>query len=298
MKKIILLTVFVVIASAGSVFAQSRTMAVMPFDVVGNAVTADEAEALPELYISAVIETGRVRVIDRANFDKVMKELNFQTSDWSNSEKTAKLGKALNAKFISRGKIMKLGSNLSISSSVIDIETAENVASTKAIYKDIDELVARFFLEPSAWSYYDSGKLDDMLKDVADFYSGQGQAGGSIFYSDGNDFYEAVFLQGLVGFKEALELASGYYAGYNDWRLPTEDEVKYILHNVKGSKDKSFWLKDTYHGETYYVERTFETTGRKYREARSHTYACVKNGEVAHTAGKLLVCLVRKFKDE
>ncbi|MGP1594992.1 MAG: CsgG/HfaB family protein, partial [Treponema sp.] len=216
MKKIILLTVFVVIASAGSVFAQSRTMAVMPFDVVGNAVTADEAEALTELYISAVIETGRVRVIDRANFDKVMKELNFQTSDWSNSEKTAKLGKALNAKFISRGKIMKLGSNLSISSSVIDIETAENVASTKAIYKDIDELVARFFLEPSAWSYYDSGKLDDMLKDVADFYSGQGQAGGSIFYSDGNNFYEAVFLQGLVSFKEALELASGYYAGYND----------------------------------------------------------------------------------
>lgn len=183
--------VFTLIASVGLVFAQSRSMAVMPFDVVGNAVTADEAEAITELYISALIEVGKVKIVDRANFDKVMQELNFQASDWSNSEKTAKLGKALNAKFISRGKIMKLGSKLSISASVIDITTAENVASTKANYKDIDELVALFFLKPRSWSYYESEKIDDMVKDV--FYS-KGPAGGTVFHFDGQYFYEVVFL--------------------------------------------------------------------------------------------------------
>lgn len=300
MKKIILLTVFTLIVNAGFVFAQSRSMAVMPFDVIGNAVTADEAEAITELYISALIEAGKVRIVDRANFDKIMKELNFQSSDWSNSEKTAKLGKALNAKFISRGKIMKLGSNLSISASVIDIETAENVASTKARYKDIDELVACFFLKPSEWYYFHSGKLDKMMKAVANFYSGKGEAGGSIFYSDGDYFYEAVFLEskGVVDFKKALDLASSHYAGYNDWRLPTREEVEYILHNVKGAKDKSFWLNDKYRGESYKVTRTFQTTGRKYTETRYYSYACCENGKIDSTTSDSLVCLVRKFKQK
>ena len=181
MKKIILLTVFTLIVNVGLVFAQSRSMAVMPFDVVGNAVTADEVEAITELYISALIEAGKVRIVDRANFDKVIKELNFQSSDWSNSEKTAKLGKALNAKFISRGKIMKLGSKLSISASVIDIETAENVASTKATYTDIDELVSKLY----------KLEITSLAKDVA--YS-RGPAGGLVFHFDGQYFYEAAFL--------------------------------------------------------------------------------------------------------
>ena len=49
MKKFILLMVFTLIVNAGFVFAQSRSMAVMPFDVIGNTVTADEAEPLTEL---------------------------------------------------------------------------------------------------------------------------------------------------------------------------------------------------------------------------------------------------------
>ena len=180
MKKNILLAVFTLIASFGLVFAQSRSMAVMPFDVVGNAVTADEAEAITELYISVLVDAGVVKIVDRANFDKIMKELNFQSSDWSNSEKTAKLGKALNAKFISRGKIMKLGSKLTISASVIDIQTAENIASTKATYQDIDDLVSNLY----------ELKITDLAKDVA--YS-KGPAGGLVFYFDGEYFYEAVF---------------------------------------------------------------------------------------------------------
>ena len=74
MKKNILLAVFTLVVSVGVVFAQSRSMAVMPFDVVGNAVTADEIEAITELYTSALIETGRVSVVDRTNFDKIFKE--------------------------------------------------------------------------------------------------------------------------------------------------------------------------------------------------------------------------------
>jgi len=300
MKKNILLAVFTLVVSVGFVFGQKKSMAVMPFDVVGNAVTADEIEAITELYTSALIETGRVSVVDRTNFDKIMKELNFQSSDWSNSEKTAKLGKVLNAKFISRGKIMKLGSKLTISASIIDIQTAENIASTKASYQNIDELVEYFFKKSDEYSYYRSGKIDDMVKIVADFYSGKGQAGGSIFYNDGSNSYEAIFLdsEGRVSFKKALELASGYYEGYNDWRLPKKDEVKYILNNIKGTKDKSFWLDGKYIGESYLITKTGQTTGVKWKEPVFYNYPCVINGNISKDSSSCLVCLVRKFTNE
>ena len=237
MKKIILLTVFVVIASAGSVFAQSRTMAVMPFDVVGNAVTADEVEALTELYISALTDTGMVKILDRTNFDKIMKELSFQTSDWSNSEKTAKLGQALNAKFISRGKIMKLGSKLTISVSIIDIQTAENVASTKASYSDIDDLVNDFF---------SSSSIPTLVKEMV---LCPGPAGGIIFNASGNISYEVVFFYEKLTYNESLQKASSYSNGnYRDWRLPTKAEAELIARDVFSKypdKKIDFWVYGT-----------------------------------------------------
>lgn len=126
MKKIILLMVFTLIASVGLVFAQSRSMAITPFEIVGNTVTEAEAEGITELYISELVSNGQINIVDRANFDKILKEMNFQNSDWSNSEKTAKLGQATNAQFISRGKIIKLGSKMYLSSTVIGCNNSKS----------------------------------------------------------------------------------------------------------------------------------------------------------------------------
>ncbi len=283
MKKFILLMAFTLIASIGLVFAQSRSMAVMPFDVVGNAVTADEAEAITELYIAELVDAGVVKIVDRANFDKVMKELNFQSSDWSNSEKTAKLGQALNAKFISRGKIMKLGSKLTISASVIDIQTAENVASTKATYKDIDDLVAYFFKRADSSNYNYSGKLDDMVKDVA--YS-KGPAGGFVFHFDGKYFYEAVFLTERYTLSDALKHYFNF-GGYDDWRFPNATEASYIAKNlVHREKHKeiegNYWIQE--YG--YYVHLSSSCYDDHY----------IRENVNANDPAR--ICLVRKFTDE
>lgn len=274
MKKIILLMVFTLIASVGLVFAQSRSMAVMPFDVVGNAVTADEVEAITELYISALVDAGVVKIVDRANFDKVMKELNFQSSDWSNSEKTAKLGKALNAKFISRGKIMKLGSKLTISASVIDIQTAENVAATKATYQDIDDLVSNLY----------KLEITNLAKDVA--YS-KGPSGGLVFYFDGKYFYEAIFWNKLYSFEDADKIDVSGVRGYYDWKFPNVTEARYICENLLTRKKHDeilgvYWLYEYKKSVKFYGEY-----GRYYRIYDNNT----ENDECR-------ICLVRKFADE
>ena len=276
MKKNILLAVFTLVVSVGFVFGQKKSMAVMPFDVVGNAVTADEIEAITELYTSALIETGRVSVVDRTNFDKIMKELNFQSSDWSNSEKTAKLGKVLNAKFISRGKIMKLGSKLTISASVIDIQTAENIASTKATYKDIDELLEYFF---------STGKVRNLAKDVA--YS-KGPAGGLIFHFDGKYFYEAIFWNKRYLLEDAAAVDCSGIRGYSDWKFPTIAEAGYIYKNLVERKKHDeilgwYWLYEYGKSVEYY---------EKYDLRFYHIdYSYNKDDECR-------MCLVRKFKDE
>ena len=290
MKKNILLTVFTLVVSVGVVFAQSRTMAVMPFDVVGDAVTADEVEALTELYTSALTDIGMMKIVDRTNFDKIMKELNFQSSDWSNSEKTAKLGQALNARFISRGKIMKLGGNLSISASIMDIRTAENVASIREKYRNIDQIVDDFF-------NYDHMKL--LLLDVI---VGLGPADGIIFNANGNVSYEVLFFSNKVSYKEALQKASNYSkSGYNDWHIPTMDEAKLIKERVFSKypdKRIDFWV----YGTSRDYKWKHHLIGNQTKEFFNGYNYCENGAFMRVTEGfsdsyKFTYCLVHSFTD-
>ena len=240
----------------------------------GDGFTTDEAEAITELYIAELVDAGVVKIVDRANFDKVMKELNFQSSDWSNSEKTAKLGQALNAKFISRGKIMKLGSKLAISASVIDIQTAENVASTKATYQDIDDLVSNLY----------ELEITSLAKDVA--YS-RGPAGGLVFHFDGQYFYEAIFWNKLYSLKDANKIDVSGVRGYYDWKFPNVTEARYICENLLTRKKHDeilgdYWLYEYRKSVKFYAEY-----GRDYRIYDYNT-----------ENDKCRICLVRKFADE
>ena len=75
-----------------TVFAQ-KPIAVFSFDIKGSAVSSAEAEAITELFISELVATGKVKVVDRSNFDKVIEvqEMKFQSSDRSNSDKISQL---------------------------------------------------------------------------------------------------------------------------------------------------------------------------------------------------------------
>ena len=56
------------------------------------------------MYRAELVSTGKVYVVDRDNFNKLLKEMNFQAGDWADSEKNIRLGAASGASVISRGK--------------------------------------------------------------------------------------------------------------------------------------------------------------------------------------------------
>lgn len=64
---------------------QTKALAVTPFEFIGNAVTTDEAEAITELYRMLLIN-GPIKIVERGNFDKIIKEINFQNFNLSGSK--------------------------------------------------------------------------------------------------------------------------------------------------------------------------------------------------------------------
>ena len=148
MKKIIV-CVLSLCACVG-LFAQQPTVAVAAFDVQGG-ISVDEANVVYELFITELVSTGAVRVLDRYNLDKIMAEMKFQATDWSDRQKTASLGRALNANIIIRGRLMKMGGTIYWTATMLNINTAQVLFSSRQTLKDIKEV----------W-----GKLPDFCKQL------------------------------------------------------------------------------------------------------------------------------------
>ena len=118
--------------TAGIVFGQANVPAIVvsSFSTRGQAVTRDDAEGITELFMAELAKQSGVRVVDRTSIDRVVVEMRFQASDWSNSQKTAQLGSALNAEFLVRGQINQLGQQISFAITALDIKTLELVSSS------------------------------------------------------------------------------------------------------------------------------------------------------------------------
>ena len=186
MKRFI--TVLLAMLAMVMAFAQTtpKRMAVATFDVAGNAVTKEEAEAVTELYISELVSTGKVSVVDRANFDKLLAEMKFQASDWSDKEKTSKLGQAANADVIARGQVLKLGSKLYISATAVDVKTAVILSSSRKPFNNIDEIFN--LLAPLAQEVVKGVTKKTMKYEIGD----TGPGGGIVFYvsEEGFDVFD------------------------------------------------------------------------------------------------------------
>jgi TolB-like protein len=137
MKKIV--TCAVMLMAVAGVFAQQLpTVAVATFDTTGG-ITADEAAVVTELFMAELVSKGTVNVVDRGNFDKIITEMEFQTKDWSDSRKTAQLGRALNAQYIIRGQLMKMG-DIYWTATMIDINTAQVLFSAREQMSDLGQI--------------------------------------------------------------------------------------------------------------------------------------------------------------
>lgn len=213
MRKII--SIFILCCLSVALFSQQSAkpkVVIVPFDAKG--VPQDEADVVTELFISEYAATGKATVPDRNSFDKLAKEQRFQASSWSDSEKIAKLGKAINANQAVVGQIMKFREEIIVTIKVIDINTTEILSSKTERLKDISQLFDK--IPGICKELAEKSNYVPMQYKVGD----EGEGGGIIFYVSQEGF---VVYDGMGGEKVChyLEMSKSTL-GVSKW-APSKD---------------------------------------------------------------------------
>ena len=145
MKKIFF--ALLALAAFTAAYAQEQTTqkmvaVVVPFDSSG--VPQEEVDVVYRMFLSEFVRTGKCTVVDQSSFDKIRAQQNFQLSDWSNNDKVAKLGKALNASVVVTGQAMRFRAQVMFIVQILDVNSTEIISSSDERVGDVDELFSRF----------------------------------------------------------------------------------------------------------------------------------------------------------
>ena len=111
------------------------TIVVIPFDAKN--IEQSDAEVLLETFTNKIADSGKFKVVDRSKVNEIKKQHEFQNSDWSNDEKVAKLGNALNANMVVVGKLMPFQKKINASFRILDVNTMEIVSTADGVFDDI-----------------------------------------------------------------------------------------------------------------------------------------------------------------
>jgi TolB-like protein len=188
----VFLVISLLIAYTDAFAQQQPVVAVAPFDAISG-ISATDANMITRVFFIRLGNTNKVTLVERGMVERVLQEHRFQTGDWSNTQKTAELGGALNADWIVKGELEKFGDNILVTIQFYDIRTFRfmggadlRLASLDDAYEKMDPLVNRLIetisdtgVRPSVIST--SNAPTNRTYNIGD----TGPAGGLIFYNRG-----------------------------------------------------------------------------------------------------------------
>lgn len=227
------------VAAMAACFAQAKPVVVIvPFDA--RNVSQDDVDVISDVFLSEYTSTGKATVVDRSSFDKIKSQHRFEASDWSNTEKVAELGKALNANQIITGQISQFGSQLVCTVRLVDVNTTEIVSSTVKRVANMDAL----FEECARLSQEIAAKASLSVNDYQ--IGSKGPGGGIVFAIEGDWRWEVSENLGEYDFSDADKLKNTYEPnGFFEWYVPSVDEMQLVYDNLVKtgtiSASGSFW---------------------------------------------------------
>lgn len=126
---------------AGKVRDLSQYIAIFDFDVVGK-VDKDISRPLSDSVRNVVVRSGRYKVMDRANMDRILREQAFQMTGGVLKDKAVEAGQFLGVGNIVIGSIGIVGKTYMISLSMVNIESGETERVEEDTCKcELDELI-------------------------------------------------------------------------------------------------------------------------------------------------------------
>ena len=106
------------------------------------ALTSDAQNKLVENYVTdaltqAVFEAGNVRIIERANLEKILKEQKFQSSGLVDDNSAKAIGKIAGVDYVCYGDMKDIGEEITVNARIVDVESGEVLAiSRTTVEKD------------------------------------------------------------------------------------------------------------------------------------------------------------------
>ena len=237
---------------------QNPVVVVAPFEAQG--ISTEEANIITEIFTSEYSATELAVVVDRDSFDKIKKELSFQASDWSNSNKVAELGRALNANQVVIGKITSFRGQVITTIKVIDINSTTILASHVERANKLDRIFDAFptICKSLATKANKKGRLAIQNNVLAQSYKKEAY-NQHVSYSSSTEKKGSYYFSPVLGFDHFI-VAATFLMGL---------DFKYRHRN-----GFSFWFNnalDVGVADYSYHENIREPDGRTHYEIRSRT---------------------------
>jgi TolB-like protein len=182
--------VLVIVFSLGAIVSlaafEKIPIAIMDFKVTNFQKT--EFDLFLDFFSNSLFETGVFDVLQRDKRDKLMQEIQFSMSDTADAKKTRQVGKLLSSKLLVFGNLGKVGKNVLLSVSIIDVETGRTVSTYSKTYKSLEEVfdslttVSNTLADPAAQSVF--LKMTSVLY-FDDFEQEKWGVSEKLFYKDG-----------------------------------------------------------------------------------------------------------------
>lgn len=103
-----------------------------PSLAVLNFSTENNAHSFEEYLVNALFEsffaTGNLKLIERSNIEKVLKEQDFQLSGYVDDETAKNIGKITGVDYVCYGSVIDLGNTIKISGKTVDVQSGEIVS--------------------------------------------------------------------------------------------------------------------------------------------------------------------------
>ncbi len=172
MKKVVML--LSAVFSSICVWAESvqvPTVAVLPFEVRTRAgAQSADGKSIAELLGIALLEKGCVDLVERAELDKALDELQLSAIGLTDKSSQLKLGKLVGAKIIITGSMFNSGGKNYLVAKIIGTETSRVMGCSVSGTDDWDGMASELVPKIAAVLEQQSGKLLPQTQNVKSVY--------------------------------------------------------------------------------------------------------------------------------
>ena len=127
---------------------EKQTVAVLDFE--GRGISMMEAQTLTDRFMTAMANTDRVRLVDRATMGDVLNEQGYSTTECTSDECAAEVGAMLGVQLMVNGSIGKIGNTYTIDAKMFSVATGAAESMKNLSYQgEVDGLITE--MEILSW---------------------------------------------------------------------------------------------------------------------------------------------------